>query len=186
MLSPSREVSSVTVGQIAFGPFRLDRDNALLWRGDERIPLAPKPFEILAALAERPGDLITKEKLLATVWGGLHVSDSSLTVAMNTLRAALADDPAAPQFIETVPRRGYRFIARVISRSSASRDDAVTTLMPEQPPVRITGASDLPKTHYARSGELNLAYQVMGDGPIDLIVVPGLIAHVEFLHELPG
>ena len=45
---------------------------------------------------------------------------------------------------------------------------------------------DLPETHYARSGELNLAYQVMGEGPIDLIFVPGLITHVEFLHELPG
>jgi pimeloyl-ACP methyl ester carboxylesterase len=44
----------------------------------------------------------------------------------------------------------------------------------------------LPETHYALSGELNIAYQVMGDGPIDLVLVPGLISHVEFLHELPG
>lgn len=47
-------------------------------------------------------------------------------------------------------------------------------------------ALDIPETHYARSGELNIAYQVMGDGPIDLIVVPGMISHVEFLHEIPG
>jgi hypothetical protein len=45
---------------------------------------------------------------------------------------------------------------------------------------------DLPETHYARSGELNIAYQVMGDGPIDLIFVPGMITHVDFLHEIPG
>jgi pimeloyl-ACP methyl ester carboxylesterase len=44
----------------------------------------------------------------------------------------------------------------------------------------------LPETHYALSGELNIAYQVMGDGPVDLVLVPGLISHVEFLHELPG
>ena len=47
-------------------------------------------------------------------------------------------------------------------------------------------ALDLPETHYARSGEMNIAYQVMGDGPIDLIFVPGMVTHVEFLHEIPG
>jgi hypothetical protein len=47
-------------------------------------------------------------------------------------------------------------------------------------------ALDLPETYYARSGEMNIAYQVMGDGPIDLIFVPGMVTHVEFLHEIPG
>jgi len=83
-------------------PIRLDRKNAVLWRGDKRVPLAPKPFEVLAVIAERPGELMTKDRLLTMVGGGVHVSESSLTVAMNALRAALGDDPAAPQFIETV------------------------------------------------------------------------------------
>ena len=60
------------------------------------------------------------------------------------------------------------------------------TLMHKQQLLQSVRAQDLPQTRYARSGELNLAYQVMGDGPIDIILVPGLITHVEFLHELPG
>lgn len=103
----------MSTGELAFGQFRLDRANALLWRGQDRIVLAPKPFEVLCCLVERPGRLVTKDELLDAVWSDLHVSESSLTVAMNALRSALGDDRQAPHYIETVTRRGYRFIASV-------------------------------------------------------------------------
>ena len=106
-------VAAVRTGELAFGWFRLDRANALLWRGQDRVVLAPKPFELLCCLVERPGELVTKDELLDTVWSDLHVSESSLTVAMNALRSALGDDRLAPNYIETVTRRGYRFIASV-------------------------------------------------------------------------
>jgi hypothetical protein len=92
----------VRTGELAFGWFRLDRANALLWRGQDRVVLAPKPFELLCCLVERPGELVTKDELLDTVWSDLHVSESSLTVAMNALRSALGDDRLAPNYIETV------------------------------------------------------------------------------------
>jgi DNA-binding winged helix-turn-helix (wHTH) protein len=101
----------VSTGELAFGQFRLDRANALLWRGQERVVLAPKPFEVLCCLVERPGELVTKDELFDAVWSDLHVSESSLTVAINALRSALGDDRQAPHYIETVTRRGYRFIA---------------------------------------------------------------------------
>ena len=100
-------------GELAFGQFRLDRANAMLRRGHDRVVLAPKPFEVLCCLVERPGELVTKDELLAAVWSDLHVSESSLTVAINALRSALGDDRQAPHYIETVTRRGYRFIASV-------------------------------------------------------------------------
>jgi DNA-binding winged helix-turn-helix (wHTH) protein/tetratricopeptide (TPR) repeat protein len=103
----------VRTDALAFGEFRLDRANALLWRGQERVALAPKPFEVLCCLVVRPGELVTKEELLDAVWSDLHVSESSLAVAMNALRAALGDDRLSPNYIETVTRRGYRFIASV-------------------------------------------------------------------------
>jgi DNA-binding winged helix-turn-helix (wHTH) protein/tetratricopeptide (TPR) repeat protein len=108
----------VKSGEFAFGDYRLDRPNALLWRGEERVVLAPKPFEVLCCLVERAGELVTKDELLDAVWRNLNVSDSSLTVAMNALRAALHDDRNAPNYIETVTRRGYRFIASVGSGAS--------------------------------------------------------------------
>jgi predicted ATPase/DNA-binding winged helix-turn-helix (wHTH) protein len=103
----------VRTDELAFGQFRLDRANALLWRGQDRVVLAPKPFELLCCLVERPGELVTKDELLDAVWSDLHVSESSLTVTMNALRSALGDDRQAPNYIETVTRRGYRFIASV-------------------------------------------------------------------------
>jgi DNA-binding winged helix-turn-helix (wHTH) protein/tetratricopeptide (TPR) repeat protein len=104
---------AVKTGTFAFEGFRLDPANALLWRGDARVALAPKPFEVLCRLVDRPGELVTKDELLDAVWSSLHVSDSSLSVAINALRLALGDDPNAPHYIETVTRRGYRFIAPV-------------------------------------------------------------------------
>jgi len=113
-------LAAVKTGELAFGQFRLDRANALLWRGHDRVVLPPKPFEVLCCLVERAGELVTKDDLLNAVWSDLHVSESSLSVAMNALRSALGDDRLAPHYIETVMRRGYRFIAPVTGVRSSS------------------------------------------------------------------
>jgi DNA-binding winged helix-turn-helix (wHTH) protein len=98
---------------LTFGGFHLDPANALLWRGKDRVELSPKPFDVLCYLVQRPGQLVTKDELLDAVWSNIHITESSLIVAVNALRSALTDDPKAPRFIETVTRRGYRFIAPV-------------------------------------------------------------------------
>ncbi|MCI0466914.1 MAG: AAA family ATPase [Beijerinckiaceae bacterium] len=102
-------------GELAFDEFRLDPANALLWRGGARVALPPKPFELLCCLAKHAGQLVTKDELLSAVWSNLHVSESSLSVSINALRIALGDNAKAPRYIETVTRRGYRFIATVIT-----------------------------------------------------------------------
>jgi DNA-binding winged helix-turn-helix (wHTH) protein/tetratricopeptide (TPR) repeat protein len=99
--------------EIAFEEFRLDPANALLLRGQERIALAPKPFEVLRYLIDRHGELVTKDELLDAIWPELHVSQGTLSVTMSAVRSALRDDAEKPRFIETVTRRGYRFIAPV-------------------------------------------------------------------------
>jgi predicted ATPase/DNA-binding winged helix-turn-helix (wHTH) protein len=98
---------------LVFGPFRLDRGDERLWRGQEVLPLYPKPFAVLCCLLTRAGQLVTKETLLETVWPGTVVSESALTVAIRQLRRVLGDRARTPQFIETVHSRGYRFIAPV-------------------------------------------------------------------------
>jgi len=98
---------------VEFGPFRLDPGNALLRRGAESVELAPKAFAVLCHLAQRPGQLVTKNDLLDAVWGHRFVSESVLKTAINTIRGALTDDPRQPTYIETVARRGYRFIAPI-------------------------------------------------------------------------
>lgn len=97
--------------RVCFGEFELDEGNALLRRGGNPVPLAPTPFGLLCALARQPGSLLTKHALLDLVWGHRFVSDSVLKTAISDLRTVLADDPRKPRYIETVARRGYRFIA---------------------------------------------------------------------------
>ena len=98
--------------QIAFDAFRLDPENARLWRGRQAIALTPKAFAVLAYLLQHAGRLLTKEELLQAVWADSLVSDASLKVCIREVRKALRDQPHKPRFIETVHRRGYRFIAK--------------------------------------------------------------------------
>jgi TolB-like protein len=98
---------------LSFEPFRLDVRNAQLWRGQEVIRLTNKALAVLCYLAERSGQLVTKDELFAAVWPGVVVSDSALVACIGELRRALGDERRTPQFIETVHGRGYRFIASI-------------------------------------------------------------------------
>jgi DNA-binding winged helix-turn-helix (wHTH) protein len=104
--------------RVRFDAFELDEPNALLLRNGKAVTLAPKPFGVLCALARRPGSLLTTNALLDDVWGHQFVTDSVLRTAISELRTALDDDARKPRFIETVSRRGYRFIAATIGASS--------------------------------------------------------------------
>ena len=103
---------------VRFDAFELDEANARLMCNERAVTLAPKPFAVLCALARKPGSLVTKNALLDLVWGHRFVTESVLKTAISEVRAALDDDPKQPRYIETVSRRGYRFIAATIGASS--------------------------------------------------------------------
>ena len=94
-----------------FEDFRIDLRDERLWRGQQALPLTPKAFALLRHLVAEPGQLVTKAALLEAVWPDTAVGEAVLTVGIGELRRALGDDPRAPRFIETVHRRGYRFLA---------------------------------------------------------------------------
>jgi TolB-like protein len=98
---------------VRFESYELDVRARELRRGDERIRLQAQPFEILVTMLQRPGDVVTREELVERLWpNGTFVDfEHSLNAAVKRLRAALGDNADAPQFVETLPRRGYRFIA---------------------------------------------------------------------------
>jgi predicted ATPase/DNA-binding winged helix-turn-helix (wHTH) protein len=99
--------------RIDFHPFSLDLANECLWKGSQAIKLRPKAFAVLGFLLGRPGQLVTKDELLDTVWSGTFVGEAVLKVAIRQIRESLGDDPASPRFIETAHRRGYRFIGSI-------------------------------------------------------------------------
>jgi DNA-binding winged helix-turn-helix (wHTH) protein len=105
--------------RIRFAAFELDEANASLLRDREPVSLAPTPFAVLCALVRKRGSLLTSTELLDEVWGHQFVSDSVLRTAISELRTALDDDARQPQFIQTVSRRGYRFIADASNVASA-------------------------------------------------------------------
>jgi DNA-binding winged helix-turn-helix (wHTH) protein len=97
--------------RLRFDHFDLDEAEARLTCSGQPVALAPKPFAVLCVLARSPRMLVTKNALLDAVWGHRFVTDSVLKTAVSEVRAALGDDPRAPRYIETVSRRGYRFMA---------------------------------------------------------------------------
>ena len=97
----------------AFGPFRYDPAQLALCRGREQLALPSRALDLLEYFLERPGVVIAKNELLDGVWRDANVGEESLTQAISVVRQVLGDDPQNPTFIQTVPRRGYRFIAEV-------------------------------------------------------------------------
>jgi DNA-binding winged helix-turn-helix (wHTH) protein len=135
-LNPKRECD-----QIRFGQYTADLTTHELWRNGIKVKLAGQPFIILEALLRHPGKLITREELRSRIWpGNTFVDfDHGLNAAVNKLREALGDSVSNPQYIETLPRRGYRFLAKVealpfvheaSSLAQRSRSNPGTALLP--------------------------------------------------------
>lgn len=108
---------------LEFDGFTVDFGNRLLLRGDRPVALTPKAFDTLAALLEHPGEVLAKEELLARVWPDAFVEEAILTQNIYTLRKALQAAGGAGAYIETIPRRGYRFAGPVAERSPAPRPE---------------------------------------------------------------
>jgi len=106
-----RNGSSPDPLRVRFGPIELDEANARLICDGRPVTAGPRSFAVLCELARHPHTLMTKNALLDAVWGHRFVSESVLKTAISDLRASLHDDPKEPRYIETVSRRGYRFIA---------------------------------------------------------------------------
>jgi DNA-binding winged helix-turn-helix (wHTH) protein/TolB-like protein len=96
-----------------FGPFRYDAEQRLLFRDGEAVPLTPKAIDTLHALIERRGRVVEKAELMKLVWPDTTVEEIGLARNISTLRKALGDEADQGAIIETIPRRGYRFVAEV-------------------------------------------------------------------------
>src|SRR6516162_11538779 len=95
------------------GPFRLDIEGDLLWRGTQPAALGRRAIALLRALVEHPGVVVSKDALVDAAWPGQAVEESNLTVQIAALRRVLGEAPGGDRWIETMPRRGYRFVGPV-------------------------------------------------------------------------
>src|SRR5512134_1406234 len=124
---------------VYFGPFRLDIADGLLSRSGVEVRLPPRALAILQHLVERAGRVVTKQALMDAAWKDAHVSEASLTEAIGLVRQALGDDPQKPEYIHTVHRRGYRFIAAIATEAPASTPPPQDR---SRPPGEVRPASD--------------------------------------------
>lgn len=114
---------------IRFATFEVDLDSGELRRNGLKLKLSGQPFQILAILLERPGTVVTREELQKRLWPDTFVDfDHNLNSAVNRIREVLGDSAESPRFVETVPKRGYRFIAPVAAPSG--RTDQTTVEKP--------------------------------------------------------
>jgi adenylate cyclase len=119
-----------------FGPFVVEAASYRLTREGQDVPLSPKIIDLLLYLVARPSTLVTKDELFAALWPDVAVTDNALTQAVSELRQALGDDPSRPTFVQTIARRGYRFIAPVETLQPASaRGSEQAPADPSRPPA---------------------------------------------------
>lgn len=176
-----------------FAEFQLDGAERLLFENDLPVTLPPKVFDTLVMFVENAGHVLSKEKMLEGVWEGSFVEENNLAQNISHLRRVLGET-VENRFIETVPKYGYRFVAEV-----TAVETSVTTEVFEKTTARIfvddgtptdrsidtsvstrLKAKPLPETHYVQNGDVNIAYQVVGDGPIDIVFVMGWVSHLEY------
>src|SRR5260370_4918090 len=134
---------------LRFGAFELDVRAGELRRGGVLMKVAPQPLEILRVLAERSGEIVTREEIRQAVWGPATFVDldRNLNVAIAQIRAALGDDADAPRFVATIPKKGYRFVAPVERVARVERAEgavpvaAVARSKPRRAPWLMIGAA---------------------------------------------
>jgi predicted ATPase len=170
--------------QIAFVPFRLDLENECVRCGAQAILLTPKAFAVLHYLVEHAGRLVTKEELFQVVWPRVVVSDAVLKVCVGEIRKALGDNAKTPRFIETLHRRGYRFIAPLTTAHQpvassqhpvVSSQNSKPTFPPQSPTSRLVGREvELQQLHTllvkVRRGERQVVF-VTGEAGIGKTMV---------------
>src|SRR5271170_1448579 len=130
--------------KVTFGLFEVDLPNGELWKAGKRIKIQSQPFKVLAALLERPGEVVSKEELQLRLWGKDTTVDfdHSLGTAINKIREALGDSADNPRFIETLARRGYRFIAPVGYPSTSLKETPSLALAAGQGAMQDFGPVD--------------------------------------------
>src|ERR1700692_2387591 len=167
---------------LSFGPFSLFAVERLLKKGDEPVPLGGRGLDILIALAERPGEVVTREDLISTVWPDVTVEEANLRFQMAALRKALGDGRDGARYISNIFGRGYCFVAPV-TRSTAARTVPVTAIattervqrLPPRP-ARMVGRDDTVRS-LAKQLQRWRFVRVIGPGGIGKTTVAISVAH---------
>jgi TolB-like protein len=152
------------MAMLAFGPFRLDGESEILFRGNEPVPLGRRAVALLRVLVERSGTPVSKDALVEAGWAGLAVDDSNLTVQIAALRRVFGAEAGGESWIETLPRRGYRFLGPQVTKQAAGTGSQVAAAL--APPKNRPSIVVMPFTNM--SGDPDQEY--FADGMVEEII----------------
>jgi DNA-binding winged helix-turn-helix (wHTH) protein/TolB-like protein/Tfp pilus assembly protein PilF len=174
-----------------FGPFRLDAESHRLRRNGQPVHLSPKSLEALVVLVQNAGRPLEREALMRAVWADAFVEDANLTVAISNLRKALGQDGETAEYIETIPRVGYRFVAEVrecheqtkpliIEKRTHSRTVIEEEFVPENQPARVDHLVVHAAASRKRPGAIiNQRYLLIA---VPVFLIAGLASAIYFYH----
>jgi pimeloyl-ACP methyl ester carboxylesterase/DNA-binding winged helix-turn-helix (wHTH) protein len=151
-----------------FGRYRIDCARFQILRDNTALAVEPQVLELLMMLIDNRDHVVAREELLDTIWKGRVVSDATLTSRVKMARRVIGDDGTRQCWIKTIHGRGLRFVGDVAVQGGSEAD-----------------AHARPATRYARSGDIHVAYQLFGDGPVNLIMAPGFVSHIDNYWDLP-
>jgi len=162
----------------AFGDCEIDAARFELSRGGKRVAVEPQVLELLIFLIDRRDRVVSRDELFENIWKGRIVSDTTLSSRIKTARQAIGDDGTQQQYIKTIHRRGFRFVGEVEVHDAGARAK-------REPDAAAPAAEKRPATHYARSGDVHIAYHLFGDGPVNLVLTPGFVSHIDNYWDEP-
>ncbi len=143
-----------------------------LFRGGKQQRPEPKVFDLLALLMQHRDRVVSKDEIQAALWPDVVVTEASLDRTVMKARRAVGDDARRQAVIRTVPRRGYRFVAALADEAPRPFD-----------PLRIE-PDGLSPVRFVRSGDVHIAWRTLGEGPVDMLVAPGFVSHLDMRYRV--
>ena len=154
-----------------FADYRIDTSRFEMARGTAILSVEPQVLELLIFLIDNRDHVVSRDDLLGTIWKGRVVSDTTLSSRIKSARQVIGDDGTRQQYIKTIHGRGFRFVGKV-----DAHEQARPATQPERPKASVV---ERPATHYARSDHTHIAYHLFGTGPVNLVLAPGFVSHID-------
>lgn len=175
----------------AFDQFTIDTDAFEIRRDGELLSVEPQVLELLMLLVKHHDRVLSKDELFAQIWRERVVSDTTLSSRIKSARRLLGDDGSRQRYIRTVYGRGFRFVREPTVRPYLQEPASLPAELehagrfPRRHDDATAAATSRPRTRYAKSGDVHVAYQLFGDGPVDLVLVPGFVSHIDHYWDDP-
>jgi pimeloyl-ACP methyl ester carboxylesterase/DNA-binding winged helix-turn-helix (wHTH) protein len=175
----------------SFDDFQVDTVAFEIRQRGQRLAVEPQVLDVLIALIENRDRVVTRRDLLDRIWKDRVVSDAALSSRIKSVRQLLGDDGARQRYVRTIHGRGFRFVGNATGSADGVAGAAASP--PATPSEVVDGATGRPtpgpeahpETRYAKSGDVHVAYQVFGTGPVNLVLAPGFVSHIDNYWDEP-